>query len=162
MIAFKERELVISENKPNDGWMGKRPRPKYWMAANHYAWDYVKHFNKDAVSWNEKYATDTIRASILTINWYMNVDLVECWGQYCPSDSTSWRAIIKIDIYAHNDDWDAIRHTIRHEITHAIDHQIMGNIWLDHCDAWKKIAKLHNVRINCYSEQGVHKSKNIA
>ncbi len=158
MTDFVERKLVLSTNEPGDGWAGKRPRPKYWMAAYHYAWDYVEHFNKDANSWNEKYATDRIRASLLNINFNMGRDLKEdgCWGRYRFSNTFAWRGEIEIDIYEHYDDWEAIKHTIRHEITHAIDHQIMGNIWIDHCDAWKKIAKLHNVRTN-YTDYGVHK-----
>ena len=160
MIDFVERKLVISDNKPDDGWTGTKPRPKYWMAAHHYAWDYVTHFNKQAELWNKKNATHYIRASTLSLNWYMNVDLSElnAWGQYCPAASTSWQAIIKIDIYAHLDCWHQTKHTIRHEITHAIDHQIMGNEWLDHCECWKKIARLHNVKTD-YTHEGVHKSK---
>lgn len=156
MTDFIERELVISTNKPGDGWMGDRPKPRYHIASYYYAWDYVKHYNKKITAKNEhinkKHGLDIILPT-LKINFCMSQRLtVNAYGTYEASNGcTVWNGVITIDNYKIGDDWDQTKETIRHEICHAIHHQIYC---VGHCgghnNLWIEIAKRHNVRTKYY------------
>lgn len=158
MIDFVERKLVISKNEPGDGWVGRYPKPKYYMAAIYYASDYVTHINKKPNLWNEKFKKqglhNKLKMIILNVVFWIDIDLEKnVLGTYTGNGirtTDSLTGLVKIDIRKHNNNFDRIKHTIRHEITHAIAHQINGcpDNW--HNEVWKEIAKEHNVETWMY------------
>jgi len=144
--------------KPDD-WVGRKPKPKYYMDAYEYAHNYVSIFNKKPKELNDEYKNqglgNFLQLRTLNVTFWMDADLKKerALGTYQAEGVRSHKSpsgLIKIDIRAHNDDFNKIKETIRHEITHAIAHQIKGCQDNGHNEIWRQIAIENKVNTHNY------------